>query len=423
MKFRGIASFFLAVLCVCTVEVQLLEDCVLEEKKQERDNWLALAQRHQLATGHFYTANWLSGQLAADQQVALVQHATSTTFSTTDSGCFPGTLAGPGQLLSQGQTHKSATSQVICTLLADFIAGKHGKWEKSVCVRSCQVDFGYFHIRVHQEDDIPTRPISTTISASTSKSVMEAVNVSTSQVTTPQASVLTTDAIRAINESITRNPTPSSPNTTQQVTQGTTTQPPIKVTTTAANKSSSTTNTTQESGTQLAQNVSLDVSSTKGWSFPSTTSLQNNTSSPGTPDFGNPGSSSANEKVPGSAIHYSSVILPIVITLIVITLSVFSLVALYRMCQKKTPERQDNGTEQAQSDKEGVKLLSVKTTSPETVFVEVRDIYEVGFSLPSANIYEPTAPPPSGEVSQGRTTGEHSSQGKNKTRQLFTPQQ
>ncbi|KFV49857.1 Endomucin, partial [Gavia stellata] len=34
---------------------------------------------------------------------------------------------------------------------------------------------------------------------------------------------------------------------------------------------------------------------------------------------------------------FAGVILPIVITLIVITLSVFSLVALYRMCQKKTP--------------------------------------------------------------------------------------
>lgn len=34
---------------------------------------------------------------------------------------------------------------------------------------------------------------------------------------------------------------------------------------------------------------------------------------------------------------FADVILPIVITLIVITLSVFSLVALYKMCQKKTP--------------------------------------------------------------------------------------
>ncbi|NXC49363.1 MUCEN protein, partial [Penelope pileata] len=56
----------------------------------------------------------------------------------------------------------------------------------------------------------------------------------------------------------------------------------------------------------------------------------------------------------------AGVILPIVITLIVITLSIFSLVALYRVCHKKTPGIR------AQSDKEGVKLLSVKTTSPET---------------------------------------------------------
>ncbi|NWU56448.1 MUCEN protein, partial [Dromas ardeola] len=72
---------------------------------------------------------------------------------------------------------------------------------------------------------------------------------------------------------------------------------------------------------------------------------------------------------------FAGVILPIVITLIVITLSVFSLVALYRMCQKKTPgiiwfnflrRGGGGGRSMAQSDKEGVKLLSVKTTSPET---------------------------------------------------------
>ncbi|NXU60896.1 MUCEN protein, partial [Horornis vulcanius] len=70
---------------------------------------------------------------------------------------------------------------------------------------------------------------------------------------------------------------------------------------------------------------------------------------------------------------FADVILPIVITLIVITLSVFSLVALYKMCQKKTPGIQfafsagrGGGKSKAQSDKEGVKLLSVKTTSPET---------------------------------------------------------
>ncbi|KAF4794894.1 hypothetical protein TURU_098054 [Turdus rufiventris] len=153
------------------------------------------------------------------------------------------------------------------------------------------------------------------------------------------------------------------------------------------------TNTTKASETLSAQNESSDAAPTMGQS-PSTVSPERNTSASGT--TGLPMSSPTNS---------TNIILPVVITLIVITLSVFSLVALYKMCQKKTPERQENGAEQAQSDKEGVKLLSVKTTSPETVFVEVHDIYEVGFSLPSANLSEPTTPPPSGEVSHGRTTG------------------
>ncbi|NXS08485.1 MUCEN protein, partial [Neodrepanis coruscans] len=69
---------------------------------------------------------------------------------------------------------------------------------------------------------------------------------------------------------------------------------------------------------------------------------------------------------------FADIILPVVITLIVITLSVFSLVALYRMCQKKTPGICFAFSEQEEinmpffSDKEGVKLLSVKTTSSET---------------------------------------------------------
>ncbi|KAM9381801.1 endomucin [Phaethornis superciliosus] len=226
--------------------------------------------------------------------------------------------------------------------------------------------------------------------------VTESVKTTASQATTLEGLVLTTTATRTTVE-FTSNSVPSSPKTTQQITQGATTQPPIKVATTAAaDPSARTTSTTQESGTQLTQNRTLEAPSTKGSTFPSTTSLQKTTSTSGTSDLhlssptkstasGSTGSSSGNKKGTESAIHYSSVILPVVITLIVITLSVFSLVALYRMCQKKTPERQENGTEQAQSDKEGVKLLSVKTTSPET--------------------------------------GEHSSQGKNKTRQLFTTQQ
>uniref|UniRef100_A0A8C6ECY0 Endomucin n=1 Tax=Moschus moschiferus TaxID=68415 RepID=A0A8C6ECY0_MOSMO len=63
---------------------------------------------------------------------------------------------------------------------------------------------------------------------------------------------------------------------------------------------------------------------------------------------------------------YSSIILPVVIALIVITLSVFVLVGLYRMCWKTDPGTQENGNEQPQSDKESVKLLTVKTISHES---------------------------------------------------------
>nr|XP_025965193.1 endomucin [Dromaius novaehollandiae] len=235
-----------------------------------------------------------------------------------------------------------------------------------------------------------TTGTTTTASSTILASALEAVNASASRVTTLQSPVLTTAAREARNESTTSNSTLSSTNATQQTTQGTTTQPPVKTSPAAEDKSNSTTNTTQANETQSAENGTLGASSTKGPSLPPTTALQKATFAPATSSFpvsstakptsfGSPTSSSGDKKLPEDTIHYSSVILPIVITLIVITLSVFSLVALYRMCQKKTPERQENGTEQAQSDKEGVKLLSVKTTSAET--------------------------------------GEHSSQGKNKTRQ------
>ncbi|XP_075565574.1 endomucin [Pelecanus crispus] len=237
-----------------------------------------------------------------------------------------------------------------------------------------------YEITKSQECAVQNSNVNATGPASTSQSVTESVNVSASQVTPSRASVLTTTAIRTTKESIANNSMPSSPNTAQQITQSTPPQPPVKVITTAAAKSGSTKKTTQASTTQLAQNESLSASSTEGSSFSSRNSLQNTTPAPGTSTSDSPRSSPGNKEAPASAIHYSSVTLPIVITLIVITLSVFSLVALYRMCQKKTPERQENGTEQAQSDKEGVKLLSVKTTSPETgcqLSVSPTDISEV----------------------------------------------
>uniref|UniRef100_A0A8C3QM39 Endomucin n=1 Tax=Cyanoderma ruficeps TaxID=181631 RepID=A0A8C3QM39_9PASS len=248
------------------------------------------------------------------------------------------------------------------------------------------------------EDGIQTTTTTTvkpTTSAVTSKAV-EPVTTTASQTMTSTATGLTTTAVGATNETITSSPTSSSPNTTSQTTQSTTKQPPAL--TTAASTSLSTTNTTQANGTQLAQTENLGAAPTTGLSFSSTDTPERNASHSGTSGLPmisptnstkaiseTPKSSSGNQTQTGSDIGYSNVILPIVITLMVISLSVFSLVALYKMCQKNTPERQENGAEQAQSDKEGVKLLSVKTTSPET--------------------------------------GEHSSHGKNKTRQLFTSQQ
>ncbi|XP_047712736.1 endomucin isoform X4 [Prionailurus viverrinus] len=63
---------------------------------------------------------------------------------------------------------------------------------------------------------------------------------------------------------------------------------------------------------------------------------------------------------------YSSIILPVVIALIVVTLSAFILVGLYRMCWKTDPGTPENGNDQPQSDKESVKLLTVKTISHES---------------------------------------------------------
>ncbi|XP_005406316.1 PREDICTED: endomucin isoform X1 [Chinchilla lanigera] len=63
---------------------------------------------------------------------------------------------------------------------------------------------------------------------------------------------------------------------------------------------------------------------------------------------------------------YSSIILPVVIVLIVITLSVFVLVGLYQMCWKKDSGTPENGSDQPQSNKESVKLLTVKTISHES---------------------------------------------------------
>lgn len=69
---------------------------------------------------------------------------------------------------------------------------------------------------------------------------------------------------------------------------------------------------------------------------------------------------------PPTTPSYSSIILPVVIALIVITLLVFTLVGLYRICWRRDPGTPENGNDQPQSDKESVKLLTVKTISHES---------------------------------------------------------
>ncbi|XP_027454132.1 endomucin isoform X2 [Zalophus californianus] len=92
----------------------------------------------------------------------------------------------------------------------------------------------------------------------------------------------------------------------------------------------------------------------------SVTTPGNSSQFQGTEDAKNASSSSASPS-------YSSIILPVVIALIVVTLSAFVLVGLYRMCWKTDPGTPENGNDQPQSDKESVKLLTVKTISHESV--------------------------------------------------------
>ncbi|KAM9238124.1 endomucin [Dugong dugon] len=101
-----------------------------------------------------------------------------------------------------------------------------------------------------------------------------------------------------------------------------------------------------------------DTPPSKTTTLPSVSMSENILQSPG---FENGKDESSSSTSPS----YSSIILPVVIALIVITLSVFVLVGLYRMCQKTDPGTPENGNDQPQSDKESVKLLTVKTISHE----------------------------------------------------------
>ncbi|XP_047712737.1 endomucin isoform X5 [Prionailurus viverrinus] len=93
--------------------------------------------------------------------------------------------------------------------------------------------------------------------------------------------------------------------------------------------------------------------------LPNAASTSQSSQHKNTEDAKNASSSSASPS-------YSSIILPVVIALIVVTLSAFILVGLYRMCWKTDPGTPENGNDQPQSDKESVKLLTVKTISHES---------------------------------------------------------
>ncbi|KAK2519925.1 Emcn [Columba guinea] len=175
------------------------------------------------------------------------------------------------------------------------------------------------------DDVVPTSTITTSVSALTSKSVTEAVNPSTPQAATPQASVLTTIAIRATDEPTTSKSTATSPNPTQQITQGTTTQPPVKATATAASKNDSTT-------------TSLHVSSP---TEPMT--------------LGSPASNSGNKNVPENAIHYS--------------------------------KRQENGTEHPFAEAHLEQYWRKEFEESETEKDPLEDMYKRPLSLAAASVF------------------------------------
>ncbi|XP_047422532.1 endomucin [Sciurus carolinensis] len=145
-------------------------------------------------------------------------------------------------------------------------------------------------------------------------------------------------------------------------TKGTVTNPPL------SNATSTTQSSQNETESQSSIKTStIPVSTQKPDASPSKTTILSSTSitsssyiSPqGTEDEKYANSSSTSPS-------YSSIILPVVIALIVITLSVFVVVGLYRMCWKTDPGTPENGNDQPQSDKESVKLLTVKTISNES---------------------------------------------------------
>ncbi|KAM9699555.1 endomucin isoform 3-T3 [Dama dama] len=118
--------------------------------------------------------------------------------------------------------------------------------------------------------------------------------------------------------------------------------------------------------TSQSFNSKINTSSPEDSSFRTTTLSSISVTSPENISLFQGLENAKNASASTTSPSYSSIILPVVIALIVITLSVFALVGLYRMCWKTDPGTQENGNEQPQSDKESVKLLTVKTISHES---------------------------------------------------------
>ncbi|XP_045039726.2 endomucin isoform X2 [Desmodus rotundus] len=217
------------------------------------------------------------------------------------------------------------------------------------------------------DDQIPSAPASST-AASPSKGTSVSLPVSGSSL--PE--VVTTSIAGTSPNGITNKgsvPTsllPTVPSMTTTVKgEGATTSDVLKkdltsATVTVTNLSLPSTVSTLQSSQDKISTPQPDASTSKtSISLLVSTTLPENTSS-------SQGTQSAKNASSSTNLSRSSIILPVVIALIVLTLSVFALVGLYRMCRKTDPGTPDNGNDQPQSDKESVKLLTVKTISHES---------------------------------------------------------
>ncbi|XP_068831537.1 endomucin isoform X3 [Capricornis sumatraensis] len=183
-----------------------------------------------------------------------------------------------------------------------------------------------------------------------------------SETPTANTPLSTTSKVTTISPTINTTTSPNDEKSTGEIsTEGTSTKNIMetKLSTTEATVMS------QSLSSAVSTSQSSD-SKTETQSSIKATETPVNTSPPEASSFRTTTLSSISVTTPENISPSQGFILPMVIALIVITLSVFVLVGLYRMCWKTDPGTQENGNEQPQSDKESVKLLTVKTISHES---------------------------------------------------------